>query len=530
VTASTAAETTWAPLRSGVFRALWLAVLVSNIGAWMQTVGAQWLLVSVPHASILVALVQTADYLPDMMFGLVGGVLADSFDRRRLLIAVEAALLAVGVALTVLTIAGQMPPALLLTFTFLLGTGSVLTLPAYQSLVPDLVPRQQVRSASVLSSLSINLARAAGPAIAGLVIARVGVGAVFGLNALTYLVFLLVLLAWRPPAGAPPRAPERFISALLAGGRYVRYSPVMLRLLLHVALFLVPATSLWALLPLIGSQRLRLGASGYGLLLAALGVGAIVAALTLGRVRARIGVDILLPAAGLVFAAALALLVLVSNPILIVLGLLPAGIAWIAVLSTMNAELQLFLPAWVRARGLSVYQMIVFGSQALAAILWGFVGELAGLEAAFLIAAGMMAIAAVLLRVLPLLDTSDMDRSTVSYWPEPRLAMELDPASGPVLVTTAYTIAPERERAFLEAMDGVRLLRLRTGGTRWGLFRDGETPHRFIELFAVPSWDEHLRQHGERLTGADRQLQQRASDMSDPPPETSHLIAVEVPS
>src|SRR4030088_3361192 len=194
---SSKTASTWTPLRNRVFRALWLAVLVSNVATWMQTVGAQWLLVSQPHAPILVALVQTADYLPDLVFGLVGGVLADTFDRRRLLMAVQGFLVVVGAALAALTFAGQMPPALLLTFTFLIGCGSVLTLPAYQSLVPDLVPRNQLHSAAALSSISINVARAAGPAIAGAVIAQAGVGTVFALNTVMYLLFLVVLIVWR---------------------------------------------------------------------------------------------------------------------------------------------------------------------------------------------------------------------------------------------------------------------------------------------------------------------------------------------
>jgi len=528
VSAVRPAESTWAPLRSGVFRALWLAVLVSNVGSWMQTVGAQWLLVHQPHASILVSLVQTADYLPDFMFGLVGGVLADSFDRRRLLMAVQAGLLTVGLALAVLTIVGQMPPALLLIFTFLLGAGTVLTVPAYQSLVPDLVPRRQLRSASVLSSLSVNLARAVGPAIAGLVIARAGVGAVFALNAASSLVYLVVLLAWRPPAGAEPKAPERFISALRAGGRYVRFSPVVRRILLRAALFLVPASALWALLPLIASERLGQGAAGYGLLLAALGVGAIIGAVSLGRLRARLSVHVLLVASSLVFAAVLAAVVLVANPFVILVVLLPAGMAWVTVLSTINAEVQLFLPAWVRARGLSVYQMVLFGSQAFAALLWGLLAAPLGLVPTFLIAATVMVAGVATSRLWPLVDTSDMDRNTVQYWPEPELVLDLDPSAGPVVVKTVYTVAPEREQRFLQAMAEVRLLRLRTGGTLWGLFRDGETAHQFVELFVVASWEEHLRQHGERQTGAGRQIHERATELSDPPPETSHLIAAEV--
>jgi MFS family permease len=233
-------------------------------------------------------------------------------------------------------------------------------------------------------------------------------------------------------------------------------------------------------------------------------------------------------ASGFVFAAVLAVVVLVGNEFVILLVLLLAGIAWVAVLSTVNAELQLFLPAWVRARGLSIYQMVLFGSQALAALLWGVLAVPLGLVPTFLLAGAVMAAAALSMRLRPLVDTSAMDRSTVRYWPEPSLVIDLDPASGPVVVKTVYTIATEHEEQFLKAMVDLRLFRLRTGATQWGLYRDGETAHQFIELFVVASWDEHLRQHGERLTGSGRRIQERATALSDPSPETSHLIAVDV--
>jgi len=519
---------TWAPLRIGVFRALWLAVLVSNVAVWMQTVGAQWLLVSQPHASILVALVQTVDYLPDVVFGLVGGVLADTFDRRRLLMAVQAFLVIVGVALAALTFAGQMPPALLLTFTFLIGSASVVTLPAYQSLVPDLVPRNHLHSASALSSISINIARAAGPALAGVVIARAGVAAVFALNAAMYLLFLVVLVAWHPPVRTAPKFPEPFISALRAGGRYVRYAPVVRRILLRSALFLVPASALWALLPLIASRRLALGADGYGLLLGVLGVGAIFGAVILPRLRARMSINALVAASGITYALVLAAVVLIDNTVVVLIALLPAGIAWMAVLSTVNAELQLFLPAWVRARGLSVYQMVLFGAQGFGALMWGVIAAPAGIVPTFLIAAGVMVAGVATMRFWPLIDTTGMDRSTVQYWQEPDLAMDADPEDGPVVVQTGYTVAPEKEEPFLKAMAHVRLSRLRTGATQWGLFRDGETPNRFVELYVVSSWEEHLRQHSDRLTATDQLYEEAAQAFSDRP-ETSHLIAVDLP-
>jgi MFS family permease len=402
-------------LRIGVFRAMWLAVLVSNIGLWMQTVGAQWLLVQQPHASILVALVQTADMLPDVIFGVVGGVLADMFDRRRLLIAVQAFMAVTGIALTVLTFAGQMPPALLLTFTFVLGSGSVISLPAYQSLIPELVPRTQLAAASTLGSISVNLARAIGPAIAGVLIARIGVGAVFAINAATFLAYGIVVVAWHPQVETSTQLPERFVSALRAGGRYVRYSPVMRRMLLRTSLFLVPGSALWAILPVVATQRLHMSAGGYGLLLGALGVGAVAGSFLLPRLRTRLSPNRLLVAASLVYAAVMVVIVLLPNPVLAVLVLLPAGLAWIAVLSTMNASLQLFLPQWVRARGLSVYLTVLFGSQALGAVLWGFVAEPKGVVPAYLIAAGLMVGGAATIRMWPLIDTAGMDSRTVAW-------------------------------------------------------------------------------------------------------------------
>ena len=525
---ATKVVSTWTPLRNGLFRALWLAVLVSNVAIWMQTVGAQWLLVGQPNAPILVALVQTVDYLPDMLFGLVGGVLADTFDRRRLLMAVQAFLVVVGAALAALTLAGEMPPALLLTFTFLIGTGSVLTLPAYQALVPDLVPRRELHSAAALSSISVNLARAVGPAIAGLVIARAGVGAVFALNTVMYALFLLVLVTWHPPAGAP-KLPEPFISALRAGGRYIRYAPVVRRILLRSVLFLVPGSALWALLPLIASRRLAQGADGYGLLLGALGVGAIAGAVVLPRMRSRLSINALLAASGVVYALVLAVVVLISNAVVILIVLLPAGVAWMAFLSTINAELQLFLPAWVRARGLSVYQMVLFGAQGLGALFWGIVAAPAGLETTFLIASALMLAGVATTRIWPIIDTRGMDRTTVQYWPEPSLVLTTAPNDGPVVVKTVYMIAPEKEPPFLKAMARVRLSRLRTGATQWGLFRDGETPRQFVELYVVSSWEEHLRQHADRLTGTDQQYEEEAAAYSDGRVDTSHLIAVELP-
>jgi MFS family permease len=510
-------------LRIRLFRALWIAALVSNVGTWMQTVGAQWLVVHDAHAALLVALVQTAYTLPAVLFALVGGVLADIFNRVKLLVAVLAGMTVAGAALTALTAVHRMPPALLLMFTFVLGTGAILVTPAYQSLVPDMVPRPQVASAAALNSISINLARAIGPAIAGLLVAQIGVAAVFALNTATLLLYAIVV-AFHPRLGGTPESPERFIPGLRAGGRYVRNAPVVQRILLRAALFLVPGSALWALLPLIATRRLALGSEGYGVLLGALGVGAIGGAFILPQIRARLSANALVAVASVVYAAVLAVVVLSRSVALTVLVLLPAGVAWIAFLANVNAALQLFLPKWVRARGLSVYQMVLFGGQAAGALIWGVAAAVAGLVPAFLISAAVMAAGAATIWFWPFYKIENMDRSLVR-WPEPQLRITPDDGDGLVLVRTTYTIAAGKEQQFLRAMADLRRSRLRTGATDWGLYRDGQNPRLFIELFSVASWEEHLRQHQERQTGTDLEYHDAAAALSDPQPQTGHYLA-----
>jgi MFS family permease len=514
----------WAPLGQRAFRWLWLGMFICYIGVWMQTVGAQWLLVDLPNAATLVSLVQAAMTMPVMLLALPGGVLADSFDRRWLLFTVQVYFFVVAILLTVLTAAGLMPPALLLALTFALAIGAAVQLPTWQAMIPELVPRTQLRAASRLDMVAVNLGRSVGPALAGLVIAAFGVPVVFGLNAFSGVFLALVLLFWRRRPSESQDRRERFVPALRAGGRYVWHEPIVRRILLRVILFIAPGMVLWALLPLIASQRLGLGAAGYGALFGALGAGAIVAALVLGRVRDRLSTNGLLIVAGIVFAAALATIVLVSNFLVALPILLFAGLAWTAVISTLIAELQLFLPVWVRARGIAIYLVTFTGSMTAGALIWGLVAEGVGLQVTFFAAAVVMlgGVVGGLFWRVP--ETGHLDSEPAIYWPEARLAFDPGLDTGPVLVTVEYIVGPDREGAFLEAMDRLERSRRRTGATRWGVYRDGDRPDRFIELFSVPSWEEHLRQHEGRLTGTDREVEEAALAFSDPPARAEHLL------
>jgi MFS family permease len=521
---TTADSAALAPLRQRAFRWLWLGVFIGYIGVWGQTVGAQWLVVDAPNAATLVSLVQAAMTLPVMMLALPGGVLADSFDRRWLLFSVQVYVFVIGILLTALTAAGLMPPALLLALTFALAIGAAVQLPTWQAMIPELVPRTQLRAATRLDMVGVNVARSIGPALAGLIIAASGVPVVFGLYALSVVFLALVLLFWRrPPAGSQDRR-ERFVPALRAGGRYVWHEPIVRRILLRVILFITPGMTLWALLPLVATQRLGIGSAGYGALFGALGAGAILAAFVLGRVRDRLSTNGLLTVAGIVFAAALTVIVLTSNFFAALATLVFAGLAWTAVISTLIAELQLFLPVWVRARGIAIYLVTFTGSMTVGALIWGLVAEGVGLQPTFFAAAVVMlggALAGLFWRVP---ETGHLDREAAIYWPEPRLTVDPELDTGPVMVTVEYTVAPEREAAFLEAMDRLRVSRRRSGATRWELYRDGDRPDRFVELFSVPSWEEHMRQHEGRLTAMDQEVEEAALAFSDPPPRAEHLL------
>lgn len=514
----------WAPLRQRVFAALWVGVLISGMGTWMQTVGAQWLLVEAPNAAAVVALVQVANTVPVMLLAMPAGVLADSFDKRWLLFAVQVYFLIAGVTLLSLTLAGLMPPSLLLVFTFLLGVGAAVQLPAWQASTPELVPRAQIRSAARLEMVGINVSRAAGPALAGLLLAKFGVPTVFALNALSVIPLAVALLFWRRTRTETAATRERFWPALRAGGRYLWHDTDARRILVRLGVFLLPAAGLWALLPLIATRQLGVGPGGYGLMFAALGVGAIVGALVLGRVRRVLSTNATLAVAGVVMAAALVAVATTTSYLLALVVLVAAGLSWTTTISTLVGELQLFLPRWVMARGMAIWTMVFTGCQAVGALIWGLVAGQVGLVATFAVSA-VLALAAVGIgAVWRVPDAAADDLDPVSYWGEARVALPPDPTIGPVQVAVTYTIAVQQEEAWLAAMRRLRSSRLRTGAIRWELYRDAEHRRRFVEQFWVATWEEHQRQHEGRLTGADQAVEQAALGFSDPPATVTHLL------
>ncbi len=507
---------------------MWLAQLGSNIGSWMQTVATQWLLID--RNASLIALVQTASLLPVFFLSLPAGVFADTLDRKRLLtgttifMAVLAAVLAVSAAF------GATGPALLLSITFLIGCGSALNSPAWQAIQPDLVPREQIPNAAALGSITVNAARAIGPALAGVLVAWLGAAPVFAINAVSFVGIVIALVAWHPAKRQLTQDPERMGEALRAGLRYLWAAPGVQRIILRSVLFAAPASALWALLPIVSHQRYHLGASGYGLLLGALGVGAMLGVWQLGRLRAHVSPNAILAGSAVLFGFATLSCVVFPLPVT-VCALVAGGFAWISTLSTLNAGMQLALPAWVRARGLAAYIFAFMGAQAIGSLVWGLVASHWDLRDAMLASAVLLGLAALSVTVLPIHQlTLHLDRTVSVPWPEPVLAFEPSPTDGPVQVDIRYVVRPGHQEAFIAAMREVSRGRRRTGAQRWRLWRDGAHPDEFHEVFSVASWSEHLRQHQDRMTGFDQQVLDEARALAEPDPLVLHLFAARVGS
>lgn len=524
-----AAVSALAPFRQRTFAWLWLGVVVASVGMWAQTVGAQWLFVDDPNAATIVTLVQTATQLPVVLLALPAGVLSDAFDRRWLMFATQAYVIVVAGVMAVLAAAGRMTPGLMLALMFAAGVGLAFQVPTWQPLIAELVPRSQLAAATRLDMVSVNVARAAGPAIAGLIIAAWGVPPVFGFTALCASVLATVLLAWRRPAPLAGNR-ERFLPALRAGGRYVRHEPVVRVILGRLAIFVAPAAALWALLPLIASQQLGLQAGGYGLLFAALGAGAVLGALTLGRLTQHLSSNALLSVVGLAYAAALAGTMLAPGLAVAIPLLVIAGYAWTATVSTVNAELQLFLPHWVRARAIAVYLMSFLGTMALASPLWGALTQYAGLSTAVYTASALVAVGSIAGLSVRIPESEAADRAALEYWNDPSLGIAPEPDAGPVQVIVEYHVPPEHETEWLAAMQDMRRSRLRSGAYRWELYRIGERPDRFLEIFAIPSWAEHERQHQHRLTAEDQAIEEAAFAYTTTTPAAAHLLPPQPPA
>lgn len=517
---------TWAPLRHRVFRTLWIASIFSNIGSWMHEVGAGWLMTSLAPSPLMVALVQAATTAPVFLLALPAGALADIIDRRRYLIASQFWMMITAATLGALTLSGLTTAPVLLIFTFALGIGTAMMMPAWGAITPELVQRSELQAAIGLNTLGMNVSRSVGPALAGLIVATAGPGTVFLLNAVSFLAVIAALQSWQRPQVATELPAERLIGAVRAGLRYARHAPELQAVLTRGVAFFVFASASWALLPLIVRRELRSGPDTYGLFLACLGVGAIGGALLLPRLRTRLSRDSIVAGGTGLYAIAMLALAHSGNVYAAGAAMLVTGIAWISVVSPLMTATQTALPGWVRARGLALFWVVFMGGMAAGSALWGQVASWIGIPYALTLAAlgALLGVPATWRYRIGQHDINDLSPSL--HWPTPLLADELESDRGPVMVTVEYRIDPQQVGEFTLRMQQMRRIRRRDGAFMWELFHDIERPEHMVECFMIESWLEHLRQH-ERVTVTDRDIMEkiRAYHRGAESPKVTHLVA-----
>jgi MFS family permease len=519
----TASPNLWRPLRVTFFRNLLVADVISDAGAFMQNVGAAWLMVSLGAGPIYVALTQTAASLPYFLLALPAGSAGDIVDRRKLILFTESWMMGVALILAILTIAGVMSPWILLVLTFARSAGDGFETPAWRAILPELVPKQDLAAASALNGIEFNLARAVGPALAGTIISLAGVATAFVANFVSFFGVILVVARWKRPVRRRSAPPESFSGATVAAIRYVRHSPAILTVLLRTGVPIFFSSALFALLPTV-SRSVNHNATGYGLLLGCFGGGAIIGALVMQSSRDRWAMESIVSTSvvtlGLVILAMSGLHRLSTLAAIMLVG----GAAWIIFISLINALVQNLAPDWVRARVLAIFILIYQGSYALGTAAWGAVAQRSGVGTA-LVYAGIGTIVTAAVALFAQLPDSTADLSPWNHWRMPVVIGDVgaDVERGPVLVTIEYAVIPKRTAEFVDAMHKYGRMRRRDGAYRWAIFRDTEVADRYLEIFLVNSWAEHLRQH-ERQTQADRQLEERIYSYLSGNPAVRHLI------
>jgi predicted MFS family arabinose efflux permease len=517
---------TLAPLRRRAFRALWIAAVVSNLGTWMQEVGASWLMTSLTPSPLLVTMIQVGSSAPMFLLAIPSGALADIADRRRLLLFTQTWMLAAAATLGVLTLRGDVTPIILLAVTFAMGVGNALNGPAWQAIVSELVPRPELPAAIALNGAGFNIARAVGPALGGLIVAAAGPGPVFLLNAASFLGTVFVLAQWDRQPVASPLPVERFAAAMRGGLRYFRYSPELRAVSIRSGGFIFFAIALVALLPLITRIELGRGPTSYGVLLGGLGLGAVTGALLLHRLRAHFSREGVVRTGSVLFALCCVTVAHVHSFPVLFLAMWFGGIWWLTLLSSFHAAAQGSVAGWVLARAISVYLLIFSACMAAGGATWGALAGWLGTPWS------LTAAAAGLVVTLPLFDRFRLppfegrDLSPTKFAPAPLVDTPHD--RGPVMVTVRYEIADEDRPAFLTVMREMEYHRRRSGAVGWVLYEDQENPREMLEVFLVDSWLEHLRQH-ERATAVDADVRARvlAFHRGAEPPRVSHHVAVE---
>ena len=518
--------TLWTPFAFAVFRAIWIAGLVSNVGTWMQNVAGVWLVTTLTTSALLVALMQTATSLPAFLLSMPAGAMADLVDRRRLLLFTQGFMAAVAMGLGILTLFNGISAYGVLGFTFLLGMGAALNAPIWQSIATELVPRPSLPSAITLNGVSNNIARAIGPAIGGAIIAYYSSGWVFVLNGVSFLGTWAVVYFWKRQPTVTNGPAENFIGALRAGLRYVQYSPAIYGVLVRTFAFAFGAAAMWGLVSVVVARRLHLSSGHYGVMLSWLGAGAVTGALLMDRADSRLNFNQRVLLGVLAFVGTNAALALVSQIYVLYAVMFLSGIAWLLVMTSFSTTVQLSVPKWVQARVISVYMLVFQAGLSIGSLVWGELADHLSLQTSLLAAAGWMLASTLLAFPFPMRSAEGLNLDPADNRPHTAGEGPIDPDDGPVLVMIEYQVAPADWAAFHQAAEQLTRLRLRDGALRAGVFADVAVPTRISEFFYVATWGEHQRQH-HRFTREDQVVEARVRRFHRGPdePRVTHFLA-----
>lgn len=490
------------PLRHQTYRTIWFASIASNFGGLIQAVGAAWMMTALSSSENMIALVQASTSLPIMLFSLVSGALADSFDRRRIMISAQFLMLTASVMLTVFAWFGWLSPWLLLFFTFTIGCGTALNNPSWQASVGEMVPREDLPAAVTLNSVGFNITRSVGPAIGGVIVAVGGAAAAFLVNTFSYFTLIYALVKWQPPKSTSTLPREQLLAAISAGMRYVAMSPNIGKVLVRGFLFGLSASAILALMPLVARDLVQGGPLTYGVMLGAFGVGAVGGALISARLREMLSSEWIVRVAFLGFALSAGVTAISTNAILTALVLTVSGASWVLALSLFNTIVQLSTPRWVVGRALSLYQTLTFGGIAVGSWLWGSLAENYGLSYSLLCSCVLMLLGVVVGFKLTMPAFASLNLDPLNRFVEPNLRLDVKPRSGPIAILVDYEIDDSDLAEFMAIMVERRRIRLRDGAQNWTLMRDLENPDIWTEIYHVPTWVEYVR-HNQRRTQAD---------------------------
>jgi len=503
---------TLAPFEHRAFALFWWASLASSFGSLIQTVGASWLMATLAPGADQVALVQTAGALPFFFLSLLAGALADTRDRRLIMLLSQVATLLASAALAAVALAGQVTPALLLGFTFLISCGAALFAPAWQASIGDQVPREQIAPAVMANAVGFNVARSVGPALGGIIVAAAGAAAAFIINAVSYVGIIATLLWWRPERVRSELPPEPLGTAIGAGIRYIRLSPHLLAIMIRCTLFTLPIAVVPALMPIVARDLLGGGAPTYGVLLAGFGVGAMLGALGSAALRSRFSPDALLQALAVMGCLAMVAIGQSRWMAVTLLAHVLAGSVWTLGFANFNIAVQLSSPRWVTGRMLAHYQTISFAAIAVGSWFWGEFANVQGMRETLTVAGVAALVPLAVARWLPVsvpqLGALD-PRARAALAPP---SVEIHAASGPVVVTIEYRVPPRNAVEFVGVINELGRVRRRDGARSWSICQDIDEPGLWIERFEHPTWMDYLRWRTRR-TEADRAVRARVEQL-----------------